>query len=93
MSRRSEDCDGLSMHDQIKRNKILKDQNAIEKDMVKSHCRNQDQLNNLHTGTDFEIERAYARATAILFLAEVYSAGMPFLYPCVFMFFLITYFT
>lgn len=62
-------------------------------DGVNSTCRNQEQLNKLYAGSDFEIEKAYARAVAVLFTTMMYTVGLPLLYPLAFVFLLTTYLT
>ena len=50
-------------------------------------------MNNLYIGPMFEIERAHARVVSVVFLVEVYSAGIPALYPFCFVFLVATYMT
>ena len=47
----------------------------------------------MQTGPEFEIEKAHARAVSIVFLVEIYSAGIQILYPCGFLFLFMTYFS
>jgi hypothetical protein len=45
----------------------------------------------LHIGPDFMVEGRYAQISTTLFVALMYSSGMPILYLCIFFFLLLTY--
>ena len=64
----------------------------LDCDLPNSRLLNQKELQDLYTGSNFNVEVVYSRMMSTLFVIIMYSSGMPILYAIGFFFFIITYF-